>query len=102
MTLPTFTVKARIWLYPGDAAWHFVNIDKEQSVRLKERYGKQARGFRSLPVTVTLGKTTWDTSIFPDSHSGTYLLPLKASVRRSEAVAAGDDISFKVRVRLPR
>ncbi len=27
----------------------------------------------SIPVRVTVGKTTWETSIFPDKKSQTYL-----------------------------
>ena len=92
-----FKVRAKVWLYPGEVAWHFVNVDKKQSAELKEVYGKDRRGFGSIPVTVTLGKTTWKTSIFPDKHSGTYLLPLKAAVRRAEGVEEGDAIAFTLK-----
>lgn len=94
-----YRLKASVWLYPGDAAWHFVNIDKKASADIKARIGRNARGFGSVPVSVTLGRTTWHTSIFPDKQSGTYLLPLKADVRRKEGIAAGDAITFSLRMR---
>lgn len=81
------------------AAWHFVNVDKKQSAEIKEKYGKVKRGFGSIRVRVTLGKTIWDTSIFPDKQSGTYLLPLKLSVRKAEGIETGDMISFTISVR---
>ena len=90
----TYKVRSKVWLYPGMAGWHFVNVDKKQSAALKEKYGKRRRGFGSIPVSVTLGKTTWKTSIFPDKQSGTYLLPLKAQVRRAEGIENGDAITF--------
>lgn len=91
----SYQVTAKVWLWPGEmAAWHFVHIDEKQSAILKAKHAKVKRGFGSIPVTVTLGKTKWKTSIFPDKRSGTYLLPLKASVRRAEGIAAGDTISF--------
>lgn len=94
-----YTLKAKVWLYPGDAAaWHFVNIDKKVGAEIKEKHGKRAKGFGSLPVVVTLGKTSWKTSIFPDKRSGTYLLPLKAQVRRKEGIDAGDTIEFNVKL----
>ena len=76
------------------AAWHFVNVDKKQSAKLKEKYTEAKRGFGSIPVTATIGKTSWKTSIFQDKQSGTYLLPLKVKVRAAEGIAAGDTITF--------
>src|SRR3989344_6089247 len=90
-----YRVKGKVWVHPGEmGAWHFVAVDKKQSVELKEKYAKMKRGFGSLRVRVTLGKTKWDTSIFPEKRSGTYLLPLKASVRRAEDIGEGDIITF--------
>ncbi|MBX2866779.1 DUF1905 domain-containing protein [Candidatus Kaiserbacteria bacterium] len=100
MAKRSYTVNAKVWLYPGEhASWHFVSVDKKQSTDIKERYGKYAKGFRSIPVRVTIGKTTWDTSLFPDSKSGMYILPLKASVRRAEGVLEGETIDVVIQVR---
>jgi hypothetical protein len=53
-------------------------------------YKGLTKGWGSLPVEVTIGKTTWKTSIFPDSKSGTFILPIKAVVRKKEEVYEGD------------
>jgi len=63
--------------------WYFVTVDKKESKEIKEKYGKVRRGFGSVPVGVTVGKTSWKTSVFPNK-SGTYDLPIKALVRRKE------------------
>lgn len=91
--------KAKLWIYPGQAAWHFITVPKKESADLKEKYGKNARGWGSLPVSVTVGKTTWQTSIFPDRKSGTYLLPVKAEVRRKEEIEENDSITVSLKVR---
>jgi len=96
MARDTYTIRSKAWLYPGMAGWHFMNIDKKKSEDIKKRFGRNARGFGSLPVLVTLGKTSWNTSIFPDKQSGTYLLPLKAGVRKKEGVRNGDTVSFTI------
>jgi hypothetical protein len=93
-----FKSKSKVWIYPGKAAWHFVNLDKKQSQTIKRLFGGLSGGFGSLPVTVTLGKTKWKTSIFPDSKSGTYLLPLKSKVRKTENVTAGETIKFEIEI----
>lgn len=98
--MTTYKVKAKVWLYPGDmAAWHFVNVDKKQSEIIKAKHVTKRRGFGSVPVTVTIGKTRWKTSIFPDKQSGTYLLPLKAKVREAEGIAHGNAIAFQLAIK---
>lgn len=89
-------VTTQVWLYPGMAgAWHFVSLDKTSAEKVrKHQKGKPRVGWGAVPVEVTLGKTTWRTSIFPDSKSGTYILPLKALVRKKEGVYEGDMVTF--------
>jgi hypothetical protein len=95
-----YVCTGKIWLYPGEsAAWHFVTLPKKEGVQIKEMYAPLRRGFGSLPVSVTIGKTTWDTSIFPDSRSGSYLLPLKAAVRKKEELLVDDSITFTLTIR---
>lgn len=93
-----YKVREKVWLYPGMAGWHFVYIGEKQSKDIKKKYGNSSRGFGSIPVEVTLGKTIWKTSIFP-SKDGPYLLPLKALVRKKEGILDGDIISFSIGLR---
>jgi len=94
-----YKVRGKVWLWPGEnAAWHFVHVDKKTSETIKTKHTKMRRGFGSVRVEATIGKTSWKTSIFPDSRSGTYLLPLKASVRRAEDLVDGDEITFALSV----
>lgn len=96
-----FTLEAKVWLYPGEtAAWHFVTLPQKESELIKELFAPAKRGFGSLPVLVTVGKTQWKTSIFPDKKAGAYLLPLKAEVRKKENLSAGDVMRFTVEIRI--
>ncbi len=97
--MSTYRLRSKVWLYPGMTGWHFVSINKKKTELIKKEHGSNARGFGSLPVTVTIGKTFWNTSIFPDRRSGTYLLPLKAQVRKKEDIYADDTISFSIAIR---
>lgn len=100
MVKERYTLKGKVWLYPGEnAAWHFVSVDKKTSETLRAKYSKKARGFGSLRVTATIGNTTWETSIFPDKRSGCYLLPLKMKVRHAEAVGDGDLVRVALTVK---
>ncbi|MSR76379.1 MAG: DUF1905 domain-containing protein [Candidatus Ryanbacteria bacterium] len=96
----TFTMRARVWLYHGPSAWHFITLPKKQSATIKKIFGEVARGWGSLPVGVTIGGTTWKTSIFPDKKTDAYLLPLKADIRRKEDIAKDDMVTFSIEIRV--
>lgn len=89
-----------MWQYPGMAGWHFVYVSKKASEDIKERFGKNNRGFGSIPVVVTAGKTSWKTSIFPDKKSSTYLLPIKADVQKKEGITYGDKLSYSIEIKI--
>jgi Domain of unknown function (DUF1905) len=94
-----YVITENVWLYPGDMGnWHFVTVTKKYAQEIKENFGGKRRGFGSIPIEATIGSTVWKTSIFPDARAGTYLLPLKAVVRKKEAIEAGDTVTVKIEV----
>ena len=95
-----FTITANVWIYSGVGAWHFITLSKKDSDHIRNMFGVLAAGFGSLPVTVTIGKTTWNTSIFPEKKAGSYLLPLKAEVRKKEKIIAGDTVTLLLEIRV--
>jgi hypothetical protein len=96
----TYRITVRLWIYPGESSnWHFVTVPKRESGEITEKFSAKKRGWGSLPVEVKIGKTLWKTSIFPDSKAGTYLLPVKALVRRAEGLEAGDSVTVQFTVK---
>lgn len=85
-------VKGKVWRYPGFGGWHFFTINKKVSDRIKKTITGPRRGFGSIRVRARIGKTEWRTSIFP-TKEGTYLLALKAEVRKREGIKMGDSIT---------
>ena len=95
----TYRVRARVWLYPGDGGWHFASLSPKQSRDIRDLFGPEARGFGSIPVSITVGTTTWSTSLFPNRTSRVYMFAIKADVRRREKIDAGKMIRAEVSVR---
>lgn len=93
-----YRMQAVVWLYSGNGAWHFVTLPKKQSDDIKKKYGARKRGWGSLPVRVSVGATSWKTSIFPDKMSGAYVVPLKADVRKKESIRNKQRITFDIEV----
>ena len=87
------------WTTPAaPAAWHFITIDGAagealSATALMRRMEGMSRGFGSLKVAATIGGTTFKTSVFPSKETG-WLLPVKASVRKAEGLADGDEIEL--------
>jgi hypothetical protein len=88
----TFDFTATMWQHPGAGGWYFVSVPPEISGDISEVTAGLRRGFGSVRVAVTIGGTQWRTSIFPDSKTGTYLLPMKQAVRAAENLGAGDAV----------
>lgn len=54
----TFSVSAKVWLYPGRSAWHFVTIPTDIAKDIDFYFTHAKKGWGSLPIAVTIGKTT--------------------------------------------
>lgn len=51
-------------------------------------------GWGCIPAEVTLGESTWQTSLFP--KDGGFLVPLKKHYREVERVELGDTVSLRL------
>lgn len=92
-----FRFDADLWLWNGNASWHFLTVPGDISDEIKGRTAADLRrGFGSVRVRVTIGSSTWTTSVFPDKASAAYVLPVKKEVRTQQGVAAGDRLSVRL------
>jgi hypothetical protein len=89
---------AELWIWDARRAdtWTFVSLPAEASEDILDLASGPRRGFGSLRVRVTVGDSTWKTSIFPDSARGSYVLPIKRAVRTAEALHPGDIAAITV------
>ena len=86
----TCTFDAELWEWeaaPEATSWVFVTVPPDETEEIQLRSGPP-RGFVSVRVEVTVGATTWRTSVFPDRRG--YALPVKKAVRRAESLEVGD------------
>lgn len=95
----TYQCQAKLWVWPGEQGnWHFVTVPKPVGIEIRTAIGKSSRGFGAVKVSVTVGDTNWLTSMFPDKTSGSYLLPIKQSVRKAEDLWADEPVAFSFRL----
>ncbi|HEY3339355.1 MAG TPA: DUF1905 domain-containing protein [Propionicimonas sp.] len=80
---------AALWRWAAQDAWRFVTLPEDLSEAIRFTCGPP-RGFGSVRVAVTVGTTSWRTSVFPDNDSQCYVLPMKRAVRLAEDLEDGD------------
>ncbi|MDD7911335.1 MULTISPECIES: DUF1905 domain-containing protein [Pseudovibrio] len=96
-----FHFTAPLWIASTQkATWHFITLPKDRADQIRFMAGDNARGWGSVPVTVTIGGTSWKTSIFPDKKQESYILPIKAEVRKVEGITTGDEVRVHIALHL--
>ncbi|MGE0438309.1 MAG: DUF1905 domain-containing protein [Steroidobacteraceae bacterium] len=85
-------VRGKVWRYQGSTAWYFARLPRRASMQIRVASRATCSAWGSIRVTARIGATEWKTSLFPDSRSGCYLLPLKLEVRRREGIEADTSV----------
>jgi hypothetical protein len=96
----TFTAQLWLWDARQQDTWTFVTVPADITAVIEDAADARGprAGFGSVKVRVRMGSTTWRTSVFPDSASGCFVLPIKRSVRAAQGVAAGDTVTLHLQI----
>ncbi|MFN8145796.1 MAG: DUF1905 domain-containing protein [Bacteroidia bacterium] len=91
--MPEFKLQYRFssvpWKYSGPAGWYFVSLPKKISKEIRTHFKSVEQGWGRLPAKIKMGSTEWQSAIWFDTKQDTYLLPLKAAVRKKEGLTEG-------------
>ena len=93
----SWTFESEVFSWDGDqpGSWRFarVPVDVSDELRMGER-----RGFGSVKVRATIGQTSWETSVFPEKATDSFVLPVKKSVRQAEGIDDGDVVAIRLQL----
>ncbi|AUZ36200.1 hypothetical protein C3B78_18290 [Arthrobacter sp. PGP41] len=89
----SYSFKAGLWLYPGEAGWHFLTLPVNVADDIRARTAGHSKAFGSVKVTAEIAGQAWQTSLFADTKTGTYLLPVKKDIRDKAMISAGDEVA---------
>jgi hypothetical protein len=87
---------AELWRHTGQAAWYFVTLPHDVADDIDEITADNRPGFGSVRVEVTVGATTWSTSLFPDTKAASFVLPVKRAVRNAEGLDDGSPVAVRI------
>lgn len=85
-----FEFSGKIWQHDGPGGWYFVSLPIDISVEIREGMRSLEEGWGRLKAQAKIGNSEWDTAIWFATKLHTYLLPLKADVRKKEKLEKGE------------
>jgi Domain of unknown function (DUF1905) len=91
-----FRFEAEVIHWRGPSPYFFAAIPEEHAAEIRRITRLVTYGWGMTPVDVTIGRVAFQTSLFPKDE--TYLLPLKAEVRRKTNITAGDAIVVEMTI----
>ena len=99
MNIVKYEFSAKAYQYSSSeemCGWTFVSLPKELSVEIRGNFKHLEEGWGRMKVTAKLGNSEWQTAIWFDTKQDTYLLPLKAKIRKQENVVLNEDLQFAI------
>ena len=90
------TFEAAIVEWRGPAPFLFAPVPEHLVGEIRYAALSESYGWGVVPVVARVGDSEFTTSLFP--RGGTYLLPVKVAVQRSEGVGLGDRIVVSMRI----
>ena len=91
-----FTGKPHFYHENDACGWHFISFPKKLAKEIRGNHKWQEEGWGRMKATVKIGNSEWKTSIWFDTKNDTYLLPVKAEIRRKEKIEIAQDVDVIV------
>ena len=92
-----FEFNATIWQYSSPkGGWFFVSLPAKISAEIRENFQWQEEGWGRLKSTARINAAEWETAIWFDTKLKTYLLPLKAEIRKSNSLEIGQNVKVEI------
>lgn len=89
-----FRFNATPWMHNGPAAWTFVTLPKDLSVEIRHSFQSEEQGWGRLKLKAQIGGSVWNTAIWFDTKYESYVLPLKAEIRKREKINMDTELAI--------
>src|SRR5208282_5421863 len=94
--LDPFQFEAEVIYWRGPSPFFYAPLPLDHAAAIRRVAKLVTYGWGVIPVEARVGETLFRTSLFPKDE--TYLLPLKAAVRRKANITVGDAIVVEMTV----
>jgi len=87
---------AKPFPYSQGDTWRFVALPQEIAKEIRENLKFLEEGWGRMKAAAKIGDSEWETAIWFDTKHKTYLLPLKAEIRKRENIEMGKDVEITI------
>ncbi len=98
-SLARLRFETRVIHWRGPSPFFYAPIPRQHVEELRQLSRIVTYGWGMVPVEAQIGDVVFSTALFPKDE--TYLLPLKAAVRRKTNITAGDLIAVDMTIQPP-
>jgi hypothetical protein len=91
-----YEFSGEIWQYKGPGGWFFITLPDNLSKEIREALQWQEEGWGRLKVVAKIDSFEWKTAIWFDTRAKSYLLPVKAEIRRKANLETGNKTTVSI------
>lgn len=91
-----YQFKAKPWQHIGPGGWYFVSLPVQLSKEIRTVFKMDEEGWGRLKAVAKIGSTEWKTAIWFDTKRNTYLLPLKAEIRKKVPIQMDKTLAISI------
>lgn len=95
-----YEFSAKTYQYSSSAetgGWIIVSLPKKMAKEIRNNFKWLEEGWGRMKVTAKTGSTEWQTAIWFDTKQNTYLLPIKAEIRKKENILPDKNVKIIIR-----
>ncbi|WP_420601854.1 DUF1905 domain-containing protein [Flagellimonas sp.] len=86
----------KMWKNGSTGGWHFVSLPQNLSKEIRDNLKWQEEGWGRMKALAQIGELVWETSIWFDTKVNTYILPIKAEIRKKRNLTIGQTIEINI------
>ena len=87
---------ATLWQHQAPGGWYFVSLPKQISKEIREHLQWQEEGWGRMKARAQIADVQWETAIWFDTKHDTYILPVKAEIRKKAQLTLNQSITMCV------
>ena len=91
-----YRFSSEVWQYSGPGGWYFISLPLKLSKEIRKTFKSEEARWGRLTAIARIGTSEWKTAIWFDTKINTYLLPLKAEIRKKENLIIGKKVNMAV------
>ena len=91
-----YEFEAIMWQHPSPGGWSFVSLPQVMAEEIRSLLKSREEAWGRMRAKVKMGNSEWETALWYDTKQHTYLLPIKAQIRKKELFKVNDRIKTKL------